>query len=154
MDTTTETNLQTLRDETGSQNEHILRWFDEADFKPIRTEGRSKIYDKARALEIIKAHKYEKGDENDQSAYKEKTRQEVIRLTRLNRIEEKLEKSQYMETKTVENMMLMGINKLELIPVKMESEFGLPTNVVARLRQLLDEARVEWSKGLMLTNEN
>jgi hypothetical protein len=85
-----------------------------------------------------------------------KYEEEVKILERRNRIEDLLERKEYMRTSDVEKMFLMGLQKIELVPEKMQSEFGLPDAQRRRLQELLDEARTEWSKGICnsrLTND-
>ncbi len=77
-----------------------------------------------------------------------KTLAEAERLERRNRIEALLEEKQYLKADEVEKIISMGIQKIELVPVKMESEFQMEAKMVARLRQLLDEAREAWAKGI------
>lgn len=110
------------------------------------------LYDRRAAVRCLKGRKKSAAEANEDgekgSILAEKTRQEVIKLTRENRIADKLEDGTYMLTDDVEKMILMGIGKFENIASKMESEFGWPPNVTKRLQQLLDEARGEMSKGL------
>ncbi len=67
---------------------------------------------------------------------------------RKNRIAEKLELREYMPTDEVSTLLEIGIKAVELVPAKMESEFGMPPNQVRRLQQLLDEARADWVKQI------
>lgn len=82
----------------------------------------------------------------------EKIRQEVIKLKRENRIQERLEAETYVEREEVEKLILMAVSKLENIPSKIESEFGDP-RIKKRLEQLLDEVRSAIGKGVMTLDE-
>lgn len=67
---------------------------------------------------------------------------------RKNRIAEKLETRDYMETAEVSGILEIGIKAIELVPAKMSSEFGMTVAQEKRLTQLLDEARSDWAKKI------
>jgi hypothetical protein len=76
-------------------------------------------------------------------------REQTIERRRNNDIAERLKDETYIETSVVEKLISLFIGKLEVIPVKLESEFSLPEAVVKRITALLDEARGEMAKGIL-----
>jgi hypothetical protein len=68
---------------------------------------------------------------------------------RQNLIAKKLEEESYVEIAQVEATFRIIINKLEIIPQKLASEFNLEPKIVARLTALLDECRQEVSKEIV-----
>lgn len=137
--------INQLSEETGADRRSIKKWLAADDIQP----GASG-YSRREAVACIGRHRGADADDGkkDKSAFAEKTAEEVIKLRRENRIAAKLEDETYMLTDDVEKMMLMGISKIENIPSKIESEFGLPQHQIKRLTALLDEVRTEWAKGL------
>lgn len=129
---------------TGADRQRMKRWLIESGLKPMMI-GQRDLWPKAEALKVIEArsHDPENGDVN-----KRKTLAEALKLERHNRIEEKLEKSEYMLTDNIEKMASMFISKLESIPTRFQSEFSISDKAAKRLTSLLDEARAEMLKGL------
>ena len=67
---------------------------------------------------------------------------------RRDRVAQKLEEKSYITTEEVSSILEIGIKSIELVPGKMESEFGLTPEQTRRLQQLLDEARSSWAKQI------
>lgn len=78
---------------------------------------------------------------------------EAERLERKNRIEGLIESKDYVKAADHQRIIQMGIGKIELVPVKLHSEFSLADNLVKRLTALLDEAREAWAKDIFKLDE-
>lgn len=106
-----------------------------------------------KAIEAITKHQRVSAENIDPETgltwFQAKTREETIKQRRENEIAEKLKDETFIPTDTVEKLVLMFLNKLELVHVKLESEFSLEPKVVKRLVELIDEARSEMAKGII-----
>lgn len=146
----TTSSLNELRKRVGSDLRTVKKYLEQEGIKPDR-KGR---YETAAALACIERHKPQpNGEEIDPetglSWFQAKVREDTKKLRRENEIADRLKDETYMETATVQHLVQMFIGKLELIPVKMESEFSLPQEAVKRLTEYLDEARREMAKGVL-----
>lgn len=65
---------------------------------------------------------------------------------RENRIADLLERREYLLKKDVQRFFAIGLAQLDLIPTKLQSELGLSGEMAERVRQLIDDARIEWSR--------
>jgi hypothetical protein len=108
------------------------------------------------AREVLTAYKADYGKQSgtktDPGPRQRKFEEEVKLLERKNRIEAQLESHEYMLTSDVEKIINLGLKKLELVPVKLQSEFSLDEKLVKRLTELQDEAREAW--GIELSKVN
>jgi hypothetical protein len=135
-----------------STRESVSKWLDDAGLK-FTTRRNSKLYDADEALAVIKERQKEVVESSEDSPFRAKAAEEVKRLKRENRIAEMLERRDYMKTDDVEKVIMLIVTRLELIPVKMASEFSLPKNQSDRLQQLLDEARTDAANAIEAMGE-
>jgi hypothetical protein len=120
------------------------RWVNQLSNKGYYSPAKNGIYEFVPAIRgIFKA----KGESKSPAAER-LNEQKCESLQRKNRIAEKMELREYMETSEVSGLLELGVKALDLIPSKMESEFGLGAEQTKRLTQLLDEARAEWVKQI------
>lgn len=104
--------------------------------------------DDPRAREVLAEYKKNFGRQDNEGSQTEKRKQEVELLERKNRIAQKLEDGTYITRDKVEKYFQVGIQKLELVMPKLQSEFGLDEKIIKRGQELFDEARTEWSKAV------
>ncbi len=140
-----EVSISSLYEKTGADRRSIKKWLADAGVEP----GDPK------ALEVI-ANRQKTGAVNPTTGlpepttwFQEKTRQDAIKLQRENETAEKLKDGLYLESAVMEKQVVMFTGKLELIPVKLESEFSVEPKIIKRLTELLDEARQEMAKGIL-----
>jgi hypothetical protein len=132
-----------LAERTGSDRRSIKRWLAEDGIDASDP----------RAIDVITKHQKQSNDNIDPETgltwFQAKVREDAIKVRRENEIAERLESETYMETEQVEKLVLMFLGKLELVHVKLESEFSLDPKIVKRLVELIDEARSEMAKGVL-----
>jgi predicted transcriptional regulator len=131
---------ESISRETGRDRRTVRRILDAAQIKP-GDDG---------ALEFVK----QAGDtkdlrKNPNSPAARISMAEADLVERRNRIAQKLEDETYIEVEAMDKLLRLLIGKLEVIPTKMQSEFGVPDKQTKRLRELLDECRQEASKEIL-----
>lgn len=113
----------------------------------------SATYDPVLALDAIYKNRKQNSSSNrkdgEESPWIQSEREKVIKLQRENRIAEKLENETYIETQMVEQALVQFKSKLEMIPVKVESQFSLPAKVIARIQELMDEALSDMAQAVV-----
>jgi hypothetical protein len=136
------TTISSLALEFSCDNRSVRKWLMQAGVNAA---------DSKKARHVVKTRKagHEAHMEGEDSPSKRKTIAEAEKIERENRIAEKLESREYLLKSEIEQVITIGIGKLELIPVKMASEFALPDTQVKKLTELLDEVRHEWSKDIL-----
>jgi len=146
MTTTDLWNINALWRKTGVDRRTIEKLFKAQNIVPISDEiGYGP--DALEAVEKWKATK-EKDYVDGESPFKRLARLKGDEVERENKIAEEVMAGTLVEISKVERMVMVFVSKLELIPVKMESEFGLAQNIIARLTELLDEARRDMAKSV------
>lgn len=139
-------NINTIWRETKVDRRTIQKILDGAGIQPIKPGGNIYPDEALQAVAAWKAEQYDEDTEGE-SPFKRLARLKGDEIARQNRIAEALDAKTLVEVDKVEKLVLIFVGKLELIPVKMESEFGLDKKIITRLTELLDEARREMSKA-------
>lgn len=153
--------INQLAEETGSDRTSIKKWLKADGIQPLHRERLGKhdsdIYPRDRSLECVYAHQSRNAPETTKHThdpvtgltwFQAKTREEALAKRRENENASALADGTLIKLSDVEKLIGIVINRLELIPSKMQSEHNLPSPATKRLQSLLDEARSEMAKDL------
>lgn len=149
---------------SGSARDSIAAWFRLENLAPADTAGKHRKYDKGKGLEIIRRHaepsRHRAQQNRDANIDPEtgltwaqkKLKEEAQALERENRIAERLENKTYIDAVECYETLSQLCRKLDQIPSKARSMFGLTAAVEKGLQQLIDDAREAAAKQIETGN--
>jgi len=143
-----------LYEETGCDRKNIRKWLSDAGLEPDETKGTAKLYDHDKAIEIISQHKKsEKSDcsvdpETGLSWFQADLMEKTLARRRERTIQEKKDRLELISASFYQDTLRLVMNRLEQIPSKAKSEYGLSDAQMVGIRRLIDEARQEAAKAI------
>lgn len=148
----TEITINAASEKFGCEQRSLKKWIAADGIKPTRTEGRRKFYDEAELKQCVYLHKQSSSHrslkenidpETGLTWSQRKSMEEAKALARENRRADMADSREWMRTEDHFRILRALLDRLEQLPGKCKSEFGLSLAQENGLRKTLDQIRSE-----------